>query len=129
MPMSDGLAEANMLVPVMRLFPKSRYHRVQQVAFGRKKIDLLCFPRQGRGKSASVELKLRDWRRALWQALINLQMADRSYIALWHEYVHRAVAHVRLLDTYGVGLISVGPQRARFVRHARDHIYRIAREH
>jgi hypothetical protein len=123
------LTEADLLAPVLRLFPRQRYHRLGEVPLGRKKIDLFCIPRRSSHEAVSVELKLRDWRRALWQATVNLQLADRSYIALYDKYVHRAEAHAELLDSYGVGLIAVDGRRAWFLRHARDRVFRVARSH
>jgi hypothetical protein len=122
------LFEAQMLDPVLDLFPGRSYHRMVQVPLGRKRIDLLCVPKHRRAMSASVELKLKDWRQGLWQASVNLQVADQSFVALWHEFIHRAEKHRDLLDSYGVGLISVGPQGAKIVRRSKGRVYRIARD-
>src|SRR5258708_1081848 len=110
------MTESEMLRPVLRLFPRKYYKRFPQVALGRKKIDLLCVPKQARKGSVAVELKLENWPRALWQALNNFQVAEQSYVAVWHEYVHRVERHLSLLDQYGVGLIAVGPRSARVIR-------------
>lgn len=53
----------------------------------------------------AVELKVRDWRRALQQAILNRYCAHESYIAVWWDAIsqlceERCAAH-------GVGLISV----------------------
>lgn len=125
----DRLKEGEMLGPVLRLFPKKRFRRYVEVPLGRKRIDLLCVGRGTHKQSAAVELKISAWREALWQAVHDLQVAERAYIALWHEYVHRAEKHRSLLERYGVGLIAVRPKSAMVVFDAEDEVPRIARSH
>lgn len=95
-----------MAAPVLKLFPEPSYSYFEQVPLGRKRIDLV-FVRQDALQAVSVELKIADWKRALWQATINRQVCDESYIAIWHGFAHRAMNHVELLGAYGVGLIVV----------------------
>ena len=96
---------------------------------GRKKIDLVCVPRRAKSGTICVELKLKDWRKALWQAAMNFQLGDESYIAVWHEHAHGVQKELALLDMYGVGLIVVEPRRARLIQRSQDRVVRIAREH
>ena len=127
--MSDSsLIEAEMLEPVLRLFPKSRYERLPEVPLGRKLIDLVCVPLDPFGQSVSIELKIKNWRQALWQAIVNFQMSDQSFIAIWHKFAHRVQKHLELLEFYGIGLIVVHPKHAEIIRHSKDHVYRIARK-
>lgn len=107
--------EEELLRPLLRLFPKREYRRFKEVPLGRKRIDVWCVCRTEEETEVCVELKIKDWRRALWQAIINFQMASQSYIALWHRYVQRAEKEAELLRQYGVGLISVGPRSAKIV--------------
>jgi hypothetical protein len=107
--------EEELLKPVLRLFPKKQYRRFREVPFGRKKIDVWCVHRRREHREICVELKIKNWRRALWQAIINFQMGTESYIAVWHEYVQRAQRERMLLQRYGVGLISVGPRSAKIM--------------
>lgn len=100
------IAENDMLKPVLTLFPHGDFHHFEQVPLGRKTIDLVCVPRDV-SVFTSVELKVSDWRRAVWQAVVNFQLTDYSYIALWHEFVHRPVAEIELLKHYGIGLMTV----------------------
>ena len=123
------IKEEEMLNPVLQLFPASRYDRFPQVPLGRKKIDLYCHPKNNRGHSISVELKTSDWKCALWQASINFQISEKSYIAIWHEYAHRVQKHIALLESYGVGLIIVNHDEAVIFKKSRDKIYRIARKY
>ncbi len=120
--------EENLLRPVLSLFPKANYWHLEQVALGRKKIDLVCVERVAPNRSTSIELKIRDWRRALWQASVNLQLSHRSYIALWHEHVHCPQRELNLLKTYGVGLICVYSDFAEMVFESADPIRRLSRE-
>jgi hypothetical protein len=83
------VSESELLQPVLTLFSESRYWHFEQVPLGRKKIDLVCVERNAPNASTSVELKISDWRRALWQATVNFQLAEQSYIAIWHKYIHR----------------------------------------
>lgn len=121
--------EIELLKPVLRLFPQRNYHRILEAALGRKRIDVLCIPRQSSGEFISIELKVRDWRKALWQALVNFQAAEQSYIAIWHKYVGAVQRSEHLLSAHGVGLISVRAGRAEIIRPSKDRVHRIAREH
>ncbi len=118
--------ESEMAAPTLTLFPVVDYHHFEQVPLGRKSIDLVCLTRS-RPFTTTIELKIRDWRRALWQASLNVQVADHSYIAIWHSFVHRAEKHSDLLLSYGVGLISVSPSSAKVLLTTNDPVRRIAR--
>jgi hypothetical protein len=120
-------AEANLREPVLALFPEVDYWHLDQVPLGRKKIDLVCIERSRPDFCVSIELKIRDWRKALWQASVNLQLSHKSYIALWHEHIHCAQRECELLQTYGVGLISVYSDKAEFVIESSDPIRRLSR--
>lgn len=65
------------------------------------------------GRIYSVEAKLRDWRRAIAQAVLNRYWADRSYIALWHTVVTADIETAA--RRYGLGIIAVRPAGARVV--------------
>jgi hypothetical protein len=125
---SSRFPEENLLRPVRMLFPEIGYWHFEQVALGRKKIDLVCVERNAPNLSISIELKIRDWRKALWQASVNLQLSHRSYIALWHEHVHCARRECDLLKTCGVGLISVCSDAAEVLIESTDPIRRLSRE-
>lgn len=103
-----------MVGPTLTLFPASNYEQFEQVPLGRKKIDLFCVRRR-KPLFCSVELKISNWQQALWQAIVNIQVSDESYIAIWHEFVHRAEKRAELLNMYGVGLIAVSQAFAQVV--------------
>lgn len=126
---TERLKESEMLAPVLRLFPKRRFRRYVQVPLGRKRIDLLCVRKGRHDEVAAIELKIDDWRMALWQATHNLQIAERAYVALWHDFLPRAEKNRDILEQYGVGLISVTPGSATIVFESRDKVSRVARLH
>ena len=106
--------EYALLEPTLTLFPEGRFRRFEQVPLGRKKIDIVCLKRRAPFVCA-VELKVSKWREALWQAVVNAQIADESYIAVWHEFAHRAERNADLIRAYRIGLISVETRSASFV--------------
>jgi hypothetical protein len=118
-----------MLAPVLRLFPKRRFRRYVEVPLGRKRIDLLCVRRGREDEVAAIELKVDDWRMAVWQATHNLQIAERAYVALWHTFVPRAERNRSILEQYGVGLISVTARSAKVVFESRDRVARVSKVH
>lgn len=106
-------SETELRAPVERLFPKKQYISKCEVPFGLKKIDLLFKERESGNTLTAVELKLRNWKRALWQAVHNRQIAKYSYVAVpgrCASCVDRA-----LLGSLRVGLIAVEAGRARFL--------------
>ena len=70
-----------------------------------KVADLFCL-HERTGKCIAVEVKVRNWRQALGQALVYQMMADHVYIALASKHI-RAVDY-NLLVSKGVGLLAVG---------------------
>ena len=122
----DVPPESEMTVPTLTLFPSEQYFWLEQVPLGRKLIDVVCLNRSTQFTTA-VELKVSDWKKALWQASLNLQVAHESYIAIWHSFVHRAANNADLLNSYGVGLISVTEASAEILLPSPDKVRRIAR--
>lgn len=121
-------AEQEMLKPVLRLFPKKRYNRYKEVPLGQKKIDLWCVPKKTESPRVCIELKVKDWKGALWQAIIDFQIAKESYIAIWHTYLPRVQKNEELLTQYGVGLICVKPKSANVIIQSRHKAKAIPRE-
>jgi hypothetical protein len=95
--------EEELRTPVQRLFPSERYLCGNEVPFGLKRIDLVFRQRNNNQEIVAVELKLRKWRKAVWQATANRQIATYSYVALPS---HSATAiDKQLLVSLGLGLI------------------------
>ena len=120
--------ERELLKPVLRLFPKDRYRRFVEVPLGRKRIDILCVPKEQLLPQISIELKVREWRRALWQAIVNLQIAQESYVAIWYRYQDRVMKHRSLMEQYGIGLIVVDALSAQKVFESKGRARRIPKE-
>lgn len=55
----------------------------------------------------AVELKISDWKRAVYQALMNQCFANESYIALCEKYLKRATRRIRDFETKGIGIFSI----------------------
>ncbi len=108
-------SEDTLMKPVLRLFPRRKFFRFIEVPLGRKKVDLWCVSKINTNSYVCIELKVENWRKALWQAAINFQIGKQSYIAIWHRYIHRAEKHARLLSQYGVGLIAVKENQAEII--------------
>lgn len=76
----------------------------KQVAFTQKRIDIVV---QNNSKTWAIEVKIYDWKGALRQAFQNKIACDSSYVAIWHEYSHRALNNKELFESMGVGLIII----------------------
>jgi len=115
---------------VQKLFPSELYFCKNEVPFGLKRIDLLFRKRSNGQEIVAVELKLRDWKKAVWQAASNRQVAAYSYVAL--PSASAAAIDRRLMVSLGLGLIIADPaDDARIVLRAKRSRYvnrRIATE-
>lgn len=101
------LREDELRVPVQKLFPPELYLCGNEVPFGLKRIDMLFRQRSNGEEIIAVELKLTKWRKAVWQAACNRQVATYSYVAL-PPRIAAAIDH-RLMTSLGLGLIVVDP--------------------
>ncbi len=99
----------------LSLFQANMVCMAREVAFGRKRVDLVGV--NSRGALIAVEFKVRDWRRVLWQAAVNQLFSDFSYVAVWHT-VLRFIDREHLRKK-GIGLISINEGGARTVRRAK----------
>lgn len=121
-------SESELRKPVERLFPRDAYFMKDEVPFGLKRIDLV-FKSKQRDCTIAVELKLEDWKRAVWQAVHNRQVATYSYIALPVRKL--GAVDLGLLSSLGLGLILAGPIEAKILLSATESEYlnrRIAKE-
>lgn len=58
-------------------------------------------------RAIAIEAKLKDWRRALFQAQRYNFVADQSFVALPKEYIAPAIKNLDDFKKYNVGLIAV----------------------
>ena len=76
------IREDELRLPVQKLFPPEQYFCKSEVPFGLKRIDMVFRRRSNNQEIVAVELKLTKWRKAVWQATANRQIATYSYVAL-----------------------------------------------
>lgn len=67
--------------------------------------------------SYSIELKLKNWKKALEQAIRGKSFADYQFVALPSENVLRAVDHIEDFEEHSVGLIEISRDGEYFVHH------------
>lgn len=105
---SIAFREADLLAPVSR-YARRRGFRFQfaELPFFEYRIDLYGFSRPT-GDTVAIELKLRDWRRALDQALVYQLCSDYVYIAIPISTARRV--SIEELATHGIGMIVVDEQ-------------------
>jgi hypothetical protein len=101
---SQSLNEQMLVGPVSRFFSSIGYMPFEEVPVGQKRVDLLMVHRNY-PKFIAVELKVKDWRRALQQAIFNQFVGHLSYVALWHTFVSRVDRAA--FEKYGIGLLRV----------------------
>jgi len=58
----------------------------------------------------AIEAKLSNWQRGLYQAYRYRQYANKSFLALYTKYIHRALNHIEEFMRFNVGLIEVGDE-------------------
>jgi hypothetical protein len=95
--------EDELRTPVRGLFPPERYFYKSEAPFGLKRIDMVFRPRSSGQEIIAVELKLTKWRKAIWQAASNRQIATYSYVALPAKTA--GTVDRQLLASLGLGLI------------------------
>ena len=100
----NNIAESKLLHFCRQYFIDQGYLTQQEVPFLLKVADLFCF-NEDSGECIAVEVKVRNWRRALEQALVYQMMADQVYIALYIE--HAKSVDRNLLQSKSVGLLTI----------------------
>jgi len=83
---------------------------------GRSRADVVVVDAEG--NVIVVEAKVKDWRRALHQAVLNRYVADASYIALWWNAISPACE--RACAELGIGLLSIEHGRCQIVVEPRE---------
>lgn len=91
--------------PVSDYFRKKEYAVFDEVRLFSRGIDIVA---KRRSEVVAVELKLRDWKKAINQACLNQRVSDYSFIALpepmWNR-IDRKIYAVSFVQ--GIGLLSV----------------------
>ena len=98
--------EAELTEPVARYFHRRGFRKqVTELQFYEYCIDIYGFS-QVENLTVSVELKIKNWRRAFEQSLVYQLCSDYVFMALPQETIHRVDQN--MLEAEGIGLISVG---------------------
>ena len=98
--------EAELAEPVARYFFRKGYRwQTTELQFYDYNIDIYGFSRLS-DITVSVELKIKNWRRAFEQALVYQLCSDLVLMALPKETIHRVDRD--LLQAEGIGLLAVG---------------------
>ncbi len=71
----------------------------------RREIDVICLEKCACPEIIAVEVKVKDWKRALRQSFKRLFYVDRCYIALSANYVKNV--DLDKVSRHGIGLIAV----------------------
>lgn len=90
--------------------------QMQEVPFYEYRIDVYGYSRRA-DLTVAVELKLKKWTRAVEQAILYQLCSDLVYIALPSKA--SSLVELPLLDSHGLGLLSVESNRCRQVLPAR----------
>jgi len=115
--------EEELRKPVHEFFEKKNYHVFDEVKLFSRKIDVVA---KRRSETIAVELKLRDWRKAIQQAYLDLRVSDYSIVALPETMWGRINREIYCeAYYYGIGLLSVDgvarqimrPERSRRIQH------------
>ena len=93
------------LVDVLRNYLARMHYVEREIAHYKKRIDIVAVCSNS-GELWGIEAKTKNWKRAIEQAVVNLTAVERSYIAVYADFVHRV--QLEELYDYGIGLISVG---------------------
>ena len=108
----------SMLLPLVQAHFRRQYSlSATEVPFYAHRIDLYGYARKSK-TTVAVELKLRDWRKALRQALVYQLCSDYVFIAVPAVTAKRV--DTNLLSVHGVGLLAVSDKRC-FERLAARH--------
>ena len=71
----------------------------------RREIDVICLEKCACPEIIAVEVKVKDWRRALRQSFKRMFYVDRCYIALLADYIKDV--DLDKVNRHGIGLIAV----------------------
>ncbi|MDD5327168.1 MAG: hypothetical protein PHY02_05055 [Phycisphaerae bacterium] len=93
------------LVDVLVSFLRSKSRVEREVKHYEKSIDVVSMC-SNTCEIHAIEVKTKNWNRALQQAIVNLAVAEKSYVAMHSKYVH--CVNIEELQENGIGLISVG---------------------
>jgi len=95
-------SEKAMYAPLESYFRGRGFQTFKEVPLLTRRIDLLGV---NHSDIAAVELKVKNWQKALQQALSYRLCANKVYVAVSKAFVHRIDTEV--FRHYGIGILSV----------------------
>lgn len=110
--------EEELRKPVRDYFEKKEYVVFDEIALFARNIDVIA---KRRNEIVSVELKLREWKKAINQACLNQRVSNYSFVALpepvWDRIDRRIYA---VSFEQGIGLLSVDGVTRQIMRPRRS---------
>ena len=100
-----GVLENDLYPPLVKYFLKKDYSIEVEIPIHRNRIDLIAF--NNNNHLIAVELKLKDWKRALRQATYYQLGVDVSYIAMPFYQALKVYRRTGQLEEKGVGLFGI----------------------
>ena len=72
-----------------------------------QKLLEICFIK----RSVAIEAKVRDWRKGIKQAMRYKMFAERSYLAIYNDYISPACNNINIFKLLNIGLIGVSDHK------------------
>lgn len=106
-----GMSEKEIENKIIELYAKNvdfteNSYIASQVYVDGKRIDIVRV-RKDRSCVDSIEVKIKDWKGALGQAILNKHLTDRSFVAICKQYSRPALANVNTFIENNVGLMVI----------------------
>lgn len=92
---------------LIRYYRHANFKVKKQVWLSQKRIDIILI-KENIKEIVAIEVKIYDWKTAIRQANLNKIACHESYVAIWHEFSHRALRKKELFEDLGIGLIIIG---------------------
>jgi hypothetical protein len=113
---SDRLTEADFVRELRFSLERANcIVRAEVPSHGRARTDLILWDGEC---LIGIEAKLKDWGKAIGQAVLNKQCVDQSYLAMWSSAISDAV--LSEAARFGVGVMALSELGMRIVLQA-DH--------
>lgn len=103
--------EKEIVPKVKKFFGKRGYKTYREVRIKRRRMDLVCL--EG-NELVAIEVKVKNWKRALQQAVVYRLCADKVWVSIWHKNVHNI--EKGLFDKYGIGVLNIKKEGIRVVK-------------
>lgn len=97
-------AENQLLAPVKKIFGARKYIFKTEVPFHKKSIDVMIGNTQTKEITA-IELKVKNWNKALRQAVVYQLCSHKVYVAIFKKYFNPKNA--KSFAQFGVGIILI----------------------